>query len=135
MKLMFRAKAALAAARARVSGEKQAEMIADMVSYRRNVTGLDNTIFISVKFARHAPRIKVAVDPPTHIDPFGSNAQVTIRDGCVVAGSLSARVRDDVRSFIDLNREALLDYWEKRIDTDELRQRLAPLPERRQRGR
>jgi hypothetical protein len=112
-------------------GEKQAEMIADMVSYRKNVTGLDNTVFISVKFAQHAPRIKVAVDPPTHIDPFGHSASVSIHDGCVVAGRLPARVRDDVRGFIDLNREALLDYWEKRIDTDELRQRLAPLPKRR----
>jgi hypothetical protein len=108
-------------------GEKQAEMIADMVSYRKNVTGLDNTVFISVKFAQHAPRIKVAVDPPTHIDPFGDSAQVTIHDGRVVAGSLSAGVHDDVRRFIDLNREALLDYWEKRIDTDELRQRLTPV--------
>jgi len=52
------------------------EAVADMVSYRKNVTGLDNTIFISVKFAQHAPRIKVAVDPPTHIDPFGSSASV-----------------------------------------------------------
>jgi hypothetical protein len=110
-------------------------MIADMVSYRKNVTGVDNTIFISVKVPRHAPRIKVAVDPPTHIDPFGRSAAVAIHDGRVVAGSLPAGVLDDVRGFIALNHEALLDYWEKRIDTDELRQRLAPLPGRRQRGR
>jgi hypothetical protein len=43
------------------------------------------------------------------------------------AGDLSACVRDDAHDFIELNREALLDYWEKRIDTDELRQRLKPL--------
>jgi hypothetical protein len=29
-----------------------------------------------------------------------------------------------VQRFIEANRPALLDYWEKRIDTDELRQRL-----------
>ena len=100
------------------------EVIADMVSYRKNVTGLDNTIFISVKFAQHAPRIKVAIDPPTHIDPFGNNASVSIRDGNVVAGKLPAHVGESVRDFIALNREVLLDYWEKRIDTDELRRRL-----------
>jgi hypothetical protein len=103
------------------------EVIADMVSYRKNVTGLDNTIFISVKFPQHAPRIKVAVDPPTHIDPFGSSASVSIHDGSVVAGKLPAHVVESVREFVALNREALLDYWEKHIDTDELRRRLAPV--------
>ena len=99
------------------------EIVADMVSFRKNVTGLHNTVFISVKFAQHAPRIKVAIDPPTHIDPFGDNASVAIRDGAVVAGKLPAAVLESVRAFIALNRAALLDYWEKRIDTDELRLR------------
>jgi hypothetical protein len=103
------------------------EIVADMVSYRKNVTGLDNTIFISVKFAQHAPRIKVAVDPPTHIDPFGNSASVSIHDGGVVAGTLPGHVEESVHNFIALNREALLDYWEKRIDTDELRRRLSPV--------
>jgi hypothetical protein len=98
------------------------QWIADMASYRKNATGLDNTIFISVKFAQHAPSIKVAVDPPTHIDPFGSSATVAIHDGSVVAGKLPAHVVERVREFVALNREALLDYWEKHIDTDELRQ-------------
>ena len=63
------------------------ELIADMVSYRKNVTGLNNTVFISVKFAQHAPRIKVAIDPPTHIDPFGNSASIAIRDGSERSGS------------------------------------------------
>ncbi len=100
------------------------EVAADMVSYRKNVTGLDNTVFISVKFAQHAPSIKVAVDPPTHIDPLGNNASVAIHDGSVVAGHLPARALEQVLRFIEANRSVLLDYWEKRIDTDELRQRL-----------
>lgn len=103
------------------------ELIADMVSIRKNTTGLDNTIFISVKFPRHAPRIKVAIDPPTHINPFGSNASVAISNGRVVAGDLSPRVRDDVRAFIEINRQALLDYWEMRIATAELIQQLKPI--------
>ena len=103
------------------------EIVANMVSYRKNVTGLDNTIFISVKFAQHAPRIKIAVDPPTHIDPFGNNASVSIHGGNIVGGELSAHVADRVNDFIALNRKALLDYWEKRIDTDELRRLLVPV--------
>jgi hypothetical protein len=31
---------------------------------------------------------------------------------------------DQARRFIALNREVLLDYWDYKIDTDELRQRL-----------
>jgi hypothetical protein len=100
------------------------EITADMVSYRKNVTGLDNTVFISVKFPRHGPRIKVAVDPPTHVDPMGNNASVAIDDGRVVAGHVSPRELAQMKQFIDINRDVLLDYWEKRIDSDELRQRL-----------
>src|SRR5260370_38195015 len=101
-----------------------------MVSYRRNVTGLENTVFISVKFAQHAPRIKVAVDPPTHVDPFGNNASVSIHDGRVVAGDLSARVLEQVRRFVELNRSVPLDYWDRRIDTGELGRRSNPGPPR-----
>jgi hypothetical protein len=100
------------------------ELTADMVSYRKNVTGLDNTVFISVKFPQHGPRIKVAVDPPTHVDPMGDNASVSIEDGRVVAGKLGADELAQVQRFIKVNREVLLDYWNKRIDTDELRNRL-----------
>jgi Domain of unknown function (DUF4160) len=100
------------------------ETTADMVSYRKNVTGLDNAVFISVTFPRHGPLIKVAVDPPAHVDPMGNNASVSIDDGRVVTGHRSARDLEQVQKFIDINRDVLLDYWEKRIDTDELRQRL-----------
>lgn len=100
------------------------ELTADMVSCRKNVTGLDDTVFISVKLPRHAPRIDAAIDPPGHIDPAGSNASVSIADGRVVAGRLSPRVLGQVQRFPDVNRSALRDDWEKRIDTDERRQRL-----------
>jgi hypothetical protein len=103
------------------------ELTADMVSFRKNVTGVDNTVFISVKFPGHAPRIKVAVDPPTHIDVFGNNASVAIADGKLLAGKLPSNVQKQVEAFLQLNRDVLIDYWEKRIDTDELRDRLQPL--------
>jgi hypothetical protein len=103
---------------------EEEELTADIVSYRKNITGLDNTVFISVKFPRHGPRIKVAIDPPTHVDPAGNNASVSIDDGRLVAGDLPARTLEQVRHFININRAVLMDYWEKRIDTDELRQRL-----------
>ena len=46
------------------------ELLEEMVSYRKNVTGVDNTIFISPKGnTRQAPRIKLAIDPPDSADP------------------------------------------------------------------
>ena len=101
------------------------ELLEEMVSYRKDVTGVDNTIFISPKGnTRHAPRIKLAIDPPHSVDPRGKTASITIGDGSVVAGDIPPRLLEQVRRFIDSNREVLLDYWEYRIDTETLRRRL-----------
>ena len=104
------------------------KLLEEMVSYRKNVTGVDNTIFISPKGnTRHAPRVKLAIDPPDSVDPRGSTASVTIADGIVVAGDVPPALLEQVRRFIDTNREVLLDYWEYRIDTETLRRRLRSL--------
>jgi hypothetical protein len=100
------------------------EITAEMPAFRKKTTGVDNTIFISAKVPRHVPRIKVAIDPPTHLDRLGNNASVAITDGSVLAGKLPSHVHKQVSSFLDLNQHALIDYWEQRIDDDELRQRL-----------
>jgi len=71
---------------------------------------------------------------------------VSIADGSLLAGELPAAVQKQVSWFVDLNRATLMDYWEQRIDDDDLRERLlankaaveagrpavaAPLPKRR----
>jgi hypothetical protein len=105
------------------------ELLEEMVSYRKDVTGIDQTVFISPKgHTRHGPRIKIAIDPPDTVDPRGKTASIAINDAVVVAGeSVPAVVLDQIRRFIDLNRVALLDYWEYRIDTEQLRRRLKPI--------
>src|SRR3984893_2245085 len=101
------------------------ELLAEMVSYRKDVTGVDNTIFISPKGnTRHAARIKLAIEPPDSIDPRSKTASVAIRDATVVAADVPPRLLEQVRQFLEANRDALLDYWEYRIDTEELRRRL-----------
>jgi hypothetical protein len=101
------------------------ELLEEMVSYRKDVTGVENTIFISPKGnTRHAPRIKIAVDPQLSVDPRSKTASVAIADGVVVAGELPPGLLGQVQRFIDANRDVLLDYWEYRIDTDQLRRRL-----------
>jgi antitoxin component of RelBE/YafQ-DinJ toxin-antitoxin module len=103
---------------------REEEIIAEMPAFRERTTGVSNTIFISAKVPRHVPRIKVAVDPPTHLNRFGDNASVAVADGITLEGKLPSRVHRQVTRFLDLNRDVLIDYWEQRIDDDELRERL-----------
>jgi hypothetical protein len=103
------------------------ELLEEMVSYRKDVTGVDNTIFIAPRGnTRHPARIKLAIDPPHTVDPRGKTAVVAIADG-KVTGDVSSHLLEQARRFVDTNREVLLDYWEYRIDTETLRQRLKPL--------
>src|SRR5258708_6437157 len=63
------------------------EMLGDMASFPREDTGVDNTIFISTKIGvRHAPRIKLAIDPPDSFSPGRVTASIAIDSGAVVAG-------------------------------------------------
>ena len=101
------------------------ELLEEMVSYRKNVTGVDNTIFISPRGnTRHAPRLKLAINPPDSVDPRAETASIAIPDGTLVAGDAPPELLEQARRFIAANRDALLDYWEYRIDTETLRQRL-----------
>jgi hypothetical protein len=105
------------------------EQLEHMVTYRKNVTGVDNTVFICQKgYARHAARIKVAIEPPDSIDVTSDTASIEISSGQVMAGKVSdAELLKQVRKFIELNSPALLDYWNALIDTEELRKRLKPV--------
>lgn len=114
----YRAAAALADALA------EEEMLGEMASFRSAVTGVDNTIFISTKAGvRHGPRVKVAINPPLHLNAGGETASVAF-DGTVAAGNVPAWLLRQVQAFIELNRAALTEYWEERISTDELQQQL-----------
>ena len=99
------------------------DVFEEMVSYRANVTGIGHTIFISPRGnAAHGPRVKVAIDPPDSLDPRGTIATITL--GGAVIGTIDPQLARQVQQFIDVNRAVLLDYWNYKIDTDQLRQRL-----------
>ena len=101
------------------------ELLEETLSYRKDVTGVDNTVFIPPKGStRHAARIKLAIESPHTVDPRGKTAVIAIADGAIVAGDVPPQLLEQVRQFIEANREVLLDYWEDRIDTEALRQRL-----------
>jgi hypothetical protein len=104
------------------------ELLEEMVTYRKNVTGVANTVFISPRGnTRHAARIKIALNPPDSVDPRSETASISISDGAVVAGDVPAWLLDEARRFIALNRNVLTDYWDYKIDTEQLRQRLRPV--------
>jgi hypothetical protein len=105
------------------------ELAGDMVSYRKNKTGVDNVIFISPKgYTRHAARIKVAIEPPHSLDPTSKTASIEISSGEIVAGELSdTQLLKQVQKFIELNRPLLIEYWNNKIATDELTERLKPV--------
>jgi hypothetical protein len=101
------------------------ELFVETLSYRKDVTGVDNTLFIPPKGnTRHAARITLAIEPPHTVDPRGRTAVIAIADGTIVAGDVPPRFLEQVGQFIDANREVLLDYWDYRVDTEMLRQRL-----------
>jgi hypothetical protein len=104
------------------------ELVGEMVSFRNDVTGVDNTIFISTRgHTQHASRIKLAIDPPDSLNPLSETASVAIGSGDVVAGEVPAKLLRQVRKFIELNRDVLLDYWDYRIDTKQLERALKPV--------
>jgi hypothetical protein len=108
------------------------ELLQEMVSVTKAETGVDNTIWISPKGnTRHAPRIKLAIDPPDSFDPRGETASIMIDDGKVVAGEVPSKLRKQVRKFLDLNRDVLLEYWDYRIGTKQLFERLRSIEEGR----
>jgi hypothetical protein len=90
----------------------------ETVSFRKNVTGVDHTLFFSP-----GPYVKVAVDPPDSLDPSSQTATITLA-GTLVAGTIAPEILRQVLRFIKANRDTLLDYWDYRIDTDQLWQRL-----------
>ena len=88
------------------------ELLEEMVSYRKDVIGIEHTIFISPKGqTSHSPRVKLVVDPPHSVDPRAKTASIAIDDGSVVAGEpVPPTLLRQVQQFIALNRDVLLDY-------------------------
>jgi hypothetical protein len=109
--------------------ESEADELFSMVNLSPRLTGLPMTVWASPRGqARHAARIKVNL---------AHGRRMTIHDAVVVtirpspqdlSGQLPPADLQAVSAWIRLNEDALVDYWEFRLDTDELLQRLQRLP-------
>jgi NAD(P)H-dependent FMN reductase len=103
------------------------EEAADMVSLSKDITGIDNVIFVSTKYhGRHAPRIKIAVDPPGKFSATGKNASMAIHDYGVRGEYLPPHVLEQAKQFIERNRDVLVRYWEEETDTPTFIRQLRP---------
>jgi hypothetical protein len=73
------------------------------------MTGVDNTVFISPKgLTQHAPRIKLAIEPPDSINPNSVTAPVAIDSGKDVAGDMPTERLKQAQPFVELNRDVLV---------------------------
>jgi len=92
------------------------------------VTGIENPLwFIPGPEGQHGPRIKVSIDPPHAKRPGGKEATVPFDKDKPVSGELSPALELQVRKFIEINKAALLDYWNLNTTTDEFIARLHPV--------
>jgi hypothetical protein len=102
----------------------------DMVSVTTEDTGVDNVVFVSTKGnARHAARIKIAVDPPNSLNAAGTNASMAIHDYGLTGAYLAPHIVEQAKRFIDRNRDVLLRYWDCEISTKQMIEGLAPPPD------
>lgn len=108
-----------------VRSEAEEDSAGYMVSLRKNVTGVDNTIFVSTKgYGRHAPRIKIAIDPPDSFNETCKSASMAMHDFGIVGEYMAPRLVEQAKVFIERNRDVLLGYWNGEFDTVELLKRL-----------
>jgi hypothetical protein len=106
------------------------ELLEEMGSYEKRDTGIDNVVYISPRGrTRHAARIKVAIDPPDSFNPGPGTKQasIAIHDGSVTGEQVPPGLYQQLRDFIDLNRQTLLDYWDYRISTTTMEEQLRPV--------
>lgn len=101
----------------------------DMANLSPSLTGLPMVVWISERSrARHDVRVKVSLIHGRRAHPDRA-ASVSVRPTVeVVAGPpLDARDLALVRRWIELNRDAILGYWNGDLMTDEVIARLVPL--------
>jgi hypothetical protein len=97
-----------------LADELAAEDVVEMANLTTAQTGVGGTIFISTAMGPHGPRVKYFERPGRSQPSFS----VTISNSpAVVANSLPNRVvrqmAPQVVAWVTLNRDALLDFWNR----------------------
>lgn len=98
-----------------------------MSNLRPKTTGLPFVVFVSQRGgARHDVRVKVSRNPHARPEEMIS---IPLRPEVVIPeGALSRTEAASLRAWIDLNRAALVDYWNGEIAyTEDLLEALKPV--------
>lgn len=103
--------------------------LSEMANLRKNSTDLPMVIYVSEKLnvrGKHGPRIKVSTIYGDKISKKNLFT-VTISDTPEVIGNTGDIKPKDLKKVIDfvvLNKKALLDYWELKIDIGDVIRKL-----------
>jgi len=109
--------------------DEEAEDIFLMTNLSPRMTGLPMSVWASPRGnARHDVRIKVNMTHGTGMN-IDNTAVVTVRPSpSVIAGRLISDDQRIVAEWIALNHEAIVSYWNEKLDTGEFIERLKSLP-------
>ena len=109
--------------------DTEAEDLFEMANLYPDTTGLPMTVWVSPRgAARHDVRVKVNMTHGNQMN-IANTAVVGVRPmPCVISGQLSPADAQAVYQWVTLNANALVAYWEGRIDTAQMIHALEPLP-------
>jgi hypothetical protein len=105
------------------------EDIYEMANLSPRMTGLPMSIWVSPRGnARHDVRIKVNVAHGRQMK-IDNTAVVAVRPSPrVVSGELSSADQQAVAEWIALNAQVVIDYWDDKLDTDQMLENLKRVP-------
>ena len=112
-----------------LSPEPEAEDLFEMANLYPDTTGLPMTVWVSPRGnAQHDVRVKVNMTHGNQMN-IANTAIVGVRPRPrVITGRLLPADTRAVFEWVTLNRDALVAYWDGRIDTARMIQALKPVP-------
>ena len=112
------------------------EMLLEMADISRNTTGLDvivwvQTINTQLNVKHNLPRIKFQNNTATKIQinelipiSISDNPEILLKNNDLNKIKIGQVQINGIKQWIVKNKEILIDYWEEKITTDELFQKL-----------
>ena len=109
--------------------EPESDELFEMANLFPRTTGSPMAVWVSPRGnARHDVRVKVNMTHGNQVT-ISNPALVRVRPTLqVIMGQLSSNDEQAVFEWVSLNADALVEYWEGRIDTIQLGQTLKRLP-------
>ena len=112
------------------------EMLLEMANISQNTTGLDVIIWVQTNNTQspgkhNLPQIKFQNNTSTKIQinelipiSISDNPEILLKNNDLNKIKISQEQINEVKLWIVKNKEILIDYWEEKITTDELFQKL-----------